>query len=108
MANTHIIVSFLGALVGVLGISIAIWLQMIARRRTPAKYTLAFFAFGSLFLALNTRVFQVPERPASTIAGVALLLTLVVEVYAAAWVYGHYSSDAHSPEGMERYRELTK
>jgi len=102
MAGT---LTLLGAFVGVVGVSIAIWLQMVARRRCPARHVTAFFAFGSFMLLLNTAVFGVEGGVEPYVAGVALLSALVVEIAGAIHVYRTYSSERPEYRIVEYLRE---
>lgn len=80
-----------GAFVGVVGISIAIWLQMIARRRTPASAVGAFFLFGSFMLLLNSGAFGVGANVEVALTVAGLSAALVVELAAGVWVYLKHS-----------------
>lgn len=83
--------TILGALVGVVGVSIAVWLQLIARRRCPWYWVAGFFAFGSFMLLLNSGVFGLAALTTTALASFALLAALVAELAGAFYVYRHYS-----------------
>jgi hypothetical protein len=94
----------LGALVGVVGISIAIWLQLISRKRTPPRYVAMFFVFGSVFLLMNTGALDAPARPANLLGLLGVLLALIFECGAAVHVWRRYSVEGDSP--VEVVRDL--
>lgn len=84
-------VTLLGALVGVVGVSIAIWLQLIARRRCPWYWVAGFFTFGSFMLLLNSGVFGLGSPTTTALAAFTLVAALAAELAGAAYVYRHYS-----------------
>jgi bacteriorhodopsin len=92
----------LGALVGVVGISIAVWLQLVSRKRTPARYVFAFFAFGAVFLLTNAGALNAPARPASLFGLLGVLVALVFECGAAVFVWRRYSVEGDSPAEVVR------
>lgn len=46
-------VDWLGLLAGVIGVSIAIWLQLITQRRCKPRYVFGFFILGSTLILMN-------------------------------------------------------
>jgi len=86
----------LGAFVGLVGVCIAIWLQMVAKRRVPAKYVVVFYAFGSLFLLLNTAALGAGNEVAQVVAVFSLTVALLVEVGGAVFVYLKYSEPSEA------------
>lgn len=48
-------VDLLGLLAGTVGVCIAIWLQMVARRRVRARYVLGFLVLGTALMLANLR-----------------------------------------------------
>lgn len=80
-------VDILGALVGGIGVSLAIYFQLIARRSCPSRYVLAFFVFGSTILLLSGEAFYLRDAVASALAVLGALLALVAEVAFAGYVW---------------------
>ncbi|QPL12252.1 putative membrane protein [Halorubrum phage Hardycor1] len=95
-------VSILGAFVGVVGISIALWLQMVAPRKCHPRHVLAFFGFGSIFLLTNADAIALtgPIVPAS--AALGLLVALVFEVAGAWYIYRNFSEPRNETDYVER------
>ena len=95
-------ITILGAFVGVVGISIAIWLQMIAPRRCRPRHVLAFFGFGSIFLLTNADAVGVegPIIPLSAVLG--LLIALAFEVLGAVYVYRNFSEPRDEADYVQR------
>lgn len=81
----------LGTLVGMVALSIALWLQMVSTRKVPAKYILGFAAIGILVILANMTGLGVEPPVAETIRAIALTLGLIGEIAAAYWIYRHES-----------------
>lgn len=80
-------VASLGAFVGVVAICISIWLQMIAPRKCPPRYVLAYLLFGSFLLLINLDAFTVDNTSATVVGVLAFLTALVIEVVMGVLVY---------------------
>jgi len=93
----------LGALTGVVGVSIAIWLQLISPKKCPARYVLVFFVFGSVFLLMNAGAIGVPGRPATLLGLIGAIVALVAEVVGAVYVYRRYGIEDTTHEAIEAF-----
>lgn len=77
-----------GALVGTVGMAIAVWLELASTKDVPLQYIAGFFVFGSVLFLLHSRSIGIlPETRVPIYVGAGLLIALVAEVYGAVWVY---------------------
>jgi drug/metabolite transporter (DMT)-like permease len=98
MSEINALTEVLGAFVGVVGVSIAVWLQMVSAKRTPARYVAGFFVFGSIFLLTNSGAVGVPTEPANLLGLLGVLAALVAECGAAVFVHRRFGTDDRTPE----------
>lgn len=80
-------INVIGVLVGVLGISVAVYLQMITPRHVPVVYTTAFYAVGSLLLMLHIdAVGGINREEIVFIQLSAVIGALTFELYGLHWI----------------------
>ena len=91
----------LGAFVGVVGVSIAVWLQLVSAKAAPARYVIGFYLFGATFLLTNAGALGVPPHPANILGLLGVLVALAVEVAAAVFVYRRYGNEETTRETVE-------
>lgn len=95
-ASSPHILDLLGAVGGALGLCIAIYLQLVTRRKVPVRYVLAFFVVGSLLLSLHAEAFPSLE-PALVLSlrAVAIVGAILLELGGAWYVWKH--AEVESP-----------
>lgn len=81
-------VDLLGLLAGTVGVCIAIWLQMVARRRVRARYVLGFLVLGTALMLANLRpVWPFHDGAAELVRGVAYVGLLAGQLALARHVW---------------------
>lgn len=103
MSEITAVTEVLGAFVGVVGVSIAVWLQLISAKQAPARHVLGFFAFGAVFLLTNVAAVGVPTDPANLLGLFGVLVALVGECAAGIHVYRRYSDEDTTREAVESF-----
>jgi len=74
-------VSAVGMASGALGVSIAIWLQLVTRRRVDPVYVLSFLGCGVTLVLLNLDAVWGDAAGATIVRGAVYLALLGVEAY---------------------------
>lgn len=84
-STDHTLLLLLGQFVGVLGVGIAVYLQVIVPRRCDARYFWGFLVFGSGMVIAHIGWVPLPYLGWLPVIGYFLLIGL--QIYAANWVY---------------------
>lgn len=95
-----------GAFVGVVGVSIAIWLQMVARRRCPWYVVATFYGFGTFMLLLNSGALGAGENAETALGGLGLVVALLAETSGAVYAYRIYSEPRGEHSGEAWFDDL--
>lgn len=86
----------LGALTGVLGVSIALYLQLISNRQVKPRYVVGFYLLGTGLLLLHLR--PLPAfGPTASAVGRLLGLTIILAGELAAFHHVYRVSDVQTP-----------
>lgn len=80
-----------GMLAGVLGVGIAVWLQMVATRKCPPKYVVLFFGFGAGLMLVNYNAATITVVGGSWLPLIGNVCLILTEVYAFRWVVDEVS-----------------
>lgn len=85
----------LGALAGVLGVSIALYLQLVSGRRVKARFVLGFYLVGVVFLLMHLRPLSI--GPTASAVGRAFGLTIVLAAELVAFYHVYRVSEVQTP-----------
>lgn len=81
--NSVFLPNVIGLLVGFIGVSIAIYLQLIQQNPCPPKYVLGFFVFGVLMIFINGRAVITDMTIAIILQTIGYILLAIMEIYTA-------------------------
>lgn len=85
----HATLLFLGQVAGWLGVSIAVYLQLMAKERCRARYVWGFFLVGTALIIAHLGLFDLPWYFAGWVPAIGYLLLIAVQIYAYQWVKHH-------------------
>lgn len=97
------VATHLGAFAGFMGVSIGVYLRLIANSRCPPGYGLLFFAFGSILLLFHPEPFTAVDASGAVILKfMGAVLAILFQVVTAGYVIRHYRVE--SP--VEAFKDL--
>lgn len=87
MSHTMHFTHFMGAIVGVLGVSIAIYLQLITSKHCPIKYIVLFLVFGITMIMINSGPFIASSQQLLILQFIAYLILAIIEIGTAYFIW---------------------
>lgn len=92
--------AFIGIIAGVIGVGVAVYLQMVDIRRCPLRYVVGYFLFGSALILINVAAVSPHEIPFGLwfpVVGNAVLL--LFELATVPYVLDHLGEPVENPIG---------
>lgn len=83
----HLWLELIGALIGAIGVSISIYLQLITRKHCPKKYVIIFLVFGITMIMIHSNPFLASTNNMITIRIIGYTILAVMEIGAAYMVW---------------------
>lgn len=85
---THTTLLFLGQMAGWLGVTIAVYLQLISPRRCKLEYVIGFYLSGLALILVHIGVFHIIVLD-GWLPAIGYVIIIVLYLYAAYWVHRH-------------------
>lgn len=87
MSHGLTVINFVGAMVGVLGVIIAIYLQLITREYCPPKYVILFLIFGVSMIMLNSSTIFSDHNGVLILQFAAYVILALSEISGAYYIW---------------------
>lgn len=88
--NLPQLVQFIGAVVGGLGVCVALYLQFARRNESPPLVVVGFFVYGASLLLATLPAYGLGRLPSSVASTAAVLAFSSLEIVAVFVVFRHY------------------
>lgn len=85
--ETGLLVDFIGSMVGWLGVSIAVYLQLISNKDCPPKYVVIFGLFGISMIFIHSSIYFQDTTTYVTLQITAYLILAILEIVGGYRIY---------------------
>jgi len=102
MADPAWFISYIGAATGAVGVSIAIYLQLISQKHCPPQYVLFYLTLGSGLILAHVNGHMIEGLPTTALRLLGYLVLIAVQVGSALHIYRRLDTE-HSRPTIEKF-----